>query len=173
MTDWRRDPRRVLAVYNSALERMGRDPRPYTPRVLSEAGDFGLWCIEHGVIDIEAYVAARHEAIAPGIRVPLLRLRSLTFLRKYREWWHDHQAAERRQEALKAAVVDDTPLHSAELRALWEQSKAQFAEDPRVCILMLEMTGGWNPRSRWCQSCVYAAECKGELDPAVVEARKL
>lgn len=170
-------PGDVLWAYNAVMAEAGlpaldmRQTRRKGDKLTryEQLAQFAAWCGENGV-DPRRYIRARHEAIGYKHRIAVKSLRSDSFLKSFRRFGNDRQAAFEGQLRVQAAVVDDSDHRGGELRELWELMKRRIAGTVE-CAIDTDMTGGWNPRSPWCRDCALADECRDALPEAVRYAR--
>jgi hypothetical protein len=162
---WRDDPAALLAIYNGLLLAHGLPERRITQsssaKIRSGLRKLRAWCVENGA-DPERYMYARHQAIGWSRRLSLEQLAKppALFLERYQDWGDDWAAYSLGQESARAQVEDDTPRDGTTLIVLWERMKAIYALDKELCMAV-EVTGGYNAQSPWCQACAVAAECGG------------
>lgn len=170
-------PVAVLRAYNEVMVegglptvKMRRTPRKGEKQALyDQLTAFWVWCVARDV-DPKRWIRARHEAIGFKRRLPVWKLRSEKFLIKFRHFGDEKQAAAEEQLRAAARAVDDVDWGGAELRHLWEAMKQVIAGTVE-CAVDTDLTGGWNPCSKWCRDCVIAVECRDALPEAVQRAR--
>ena len=141
--------------------------------MLAVADEFLKWAERHE-INARHWIIARHDAIKWCRRIPLKDLPLSTesaFRISYDEWIAGKLAALDQEVEDRKSVVSDTNRVS-DLTMLGEAAKAAFAEEPEVCMgSALTLTGGWNPKSNWCQDCTLGADCR-KLLTLGVQARR-
>lgn len=160
---WADEPVRILRTYNRLMREHGLPERRMYKTTAKEITEllrrFGAWCDQRGV-DPERFIYARHQAIAWKRRVKLEQLASDAYLARFREWSEDWVAHSMEQEQLVSGTENDTPRDGSALIVLWERMKAIYQLNKTVCMSASDMTGGYNPRSSWCQECSEASACR-------------
>jgi hypothetical protein len=174
MTGPQYSPAELLNIYNNVVQRHGLPPKHLSKKGYAAMAVFGQWCRTNDV-DPVAFIRARHEQMGWRYPIPIEKLAYgkgvPAFLAKFKEWGERKQSHALSQERIGDHVVTDTPLWGNELRHLGEVMKRQLRLDPEACLLNMDLTGGWNPRSPICSDCPVAETCAASLPAGVLRGR--
>ena len=173
-------PAEAITLYTRMTQslngRFGVYPVRHVRKTLKQASELLDWC-EREDIDLKRFIEARHDAVKWKRRIPLSRLKKVSdrFLGQFREWMEAQVIDREANDRFSNRVESDTDRRS-ELTVLGEATKASYAENPDVCLAVSSisdsLTGGWNPKSEWCQRCPRSGDCRQSLADGVRECRE-
>lgn len=164
-----RDPFSASALfdtYNQVMATHGLEPLPfYRYRSLRQHLDkFGEFCRAKQV-DPERWLLAKGEATGWKFRPRIRHLanHTETFMANFQDWGDGMQAEAQSQDRIAGQVVNDGPGPDG-LRWVFEMAKRAFVTDPGICLVSYDVTGGYNPGSKWCGACPLSGVCRRDTE---------
>lgn len=161
----------LLSIYNTVVTRAGLPRLGANPGTMQQLIAFGEWCRAHDVEPTE-WIMDRHQQFGWKRRVPVKQLASLNVLATHRLFGARKQAAVLAQTHAADKITHNATLFGEELRPIGEVMKRQLLIDPESCLIQMDLTGGWNPRSEMCVECPVADRCIAALPPEVAGRRR-
>lgn len=160
-------PRAVLKALNEGRQHQRRPPLRWGFKIEKQLKSFLSWCDREGIDDPLSYVKTwleicHHEGYEPVT----FRMKSKKLAERWKVWLSFQNAEEEHQKQLHAQSGNALQQRVVSLKLLTranEAMKKQYAHTER-CVAEVELTGGWHPRSRYCQSCPLAGQCAAALE---------
>ena len=134
-----------------------------------ELGSYLAWCKAQQLPPL-LFMAKRFEAMyraSRGLAVPRMsQLKSDKLARVWARIESDHYR-DQQSERLHAEAVPADTLSIRELRAdpapYQETVKRRNVADPDGCLALFRHTGGYHPKSGWCEQCINQGVCQRQL----------
>lgn len=153
--------------FTRAHERGGNAyPKRFFPRHYKHAETFLKWCAKQGIEDPLDYIDYRFSAADHSGFVPKLhQLRSDRLAQVWVRWRSGEWQNEKQHERLKRSHLQQSVKHLRELTRGQEVAKYHYVLEGKfeLCFVESQITGGFDPRSRYCPSCPLAVRCAAKL----------